>query len=514
MNPNWRRFAPLGLVLSLVAAIAAVGFYLVQNKFDLYVQVSLGLVVIGLALYAMLAPDRVRQLLTGRQARYGSNALVLSLAFIGIVVIINYLVYQNPKRWDLTEDKQYTLAPETISALESLQEPVTAKAFYTARLDTTRTKDLLEQYKYYSKDKFTYSFIDPESDPVAAEQAQVTRDGTVILTMGDLSEPVTVVSEEEITGALVRLISPEERVVYFLSGHGEYNPDDTGERSYSQVKKTLVSKNYQVKTLNLLSTNQVPSDAKVIVIAGPRQPVSQGEVDLLNQYVSGGGALIVMEEPVIMTEFGDAIDPLADYLNQDWGILLGQNMIVDLTSNQPFAPYAAQYGNHAITQKLQQVASQFPTTRSVTVEAQVENVSPVELILTASQSWAETNMAGLEANQIQFDEGEDLQGPVSLAVVAENFNHGGRLVVFGDADFAIDANFFAYANGDLLISSIDWAAGQEALISLTPKNSTQRLLMPPDRLTTQLMLLGIVVLLPGLALIWGIVVWVQRRRRG
>jgi ABC-type uncharacterized transport system involved in gliding motility auxiliary subunit len=98
--------------------------------------------------------------------------------------------------------------------------------------------------------------------------------------------------------------------------------------------------------------------------------------------------------------------------------------------------------------------------------------------------------------------------------VAENFEHGGRLVVFGDADFAIDANFFAYANGDLLINSIDWAAGQEALISLTPKNSTQRLLMPPDRLTTQLMLLSIVFLLPGLALVWGIVVWVQRRRRG
>lgn len=514
MNPNWRRFAPLGLVLALVAALAAIGFYLVQNKFDLYVQVSLGLVVIGLALYAMLDPDRIRQLLTGRQARYGSNALVLSLAFVGIVVMVNYLVFQNSKRWDLTEDKQYTLAPETIAALESLEEPVIAKAFYTARLDATRTKDLLEQYKYYSNDKFDYSFIDPESDPVAAEQARVTRDGTVVLNMGIRSEPVTAVSEQEITAGLVRLISPEERVVYFLTGHGEYSPEDTGDRAYSQVKSTLESKNYQVKMLNLLSTNLIPEDADVIVVPGPRKPVSQAEVDLLSQFASNGGALIVMQEPIIMTEFGEAADPMAGYLTESWGILLGQNMIVDLTSNQPFAPYAASYGEHAITRKLQQVASQFPTARSVTIDAQVENVSPVELVLTASQSWAETDMVGLETNQIQFDQAADLQGPVSLAVVAENFNHGGRLVVFGDADFAIDANYFAYANGDLLISSVDWAAGQEALISLTPKNSTQRLLMPPDRLTTQLMLLGIVFLIPALALVWGIVVWVQRRRRG
>ena len=215
-----------------------------------------------------------------------------------------------------------------------------------------------------------------------------------------------------------------------------------------------------------------------------------------------------------MTQYGEAADPLAEYLNENWGILLGKNMIVDLTSNQPLAPYAAQYGSHAITQKLQQVASQFPTTRSVTVENQIENITAVELVLTASQSWAETDMAGLETNQTQFDQAADLQGPVSIAAVAENFNQGGRLVVFGDADFAIDVNYFAYANGDLLVSSVDWAAGQEALISLTPKDTTQRLLMPPDRLTTQLMLLGIVILLPGLALIWGIVVWVQRRRRG
>ncbi len=514
MNPKLRRFAPLGLVLSLIAAVAAIGFYLVQNKFDLYVQISLGLVVIGLALYTILDPERVRKLLTGRQARYGSNALVLSLAFVGIVVIVNYLVFQNSKRWDLTEDKQFTLAPETISALESLEEPVTAKAFYTARLDPTRTKNLLEQYKYFSNDKFTYIFIDPESDPVAAEQAQVTRDGTVVLNMGDLNEPVSVVSEQEITAGLVRLISPEERVVYFLIGHGEYSPDDTGDRSYAQVKKTLESKNYQVRTLSLISTNQVPEDADVIIIAAPRKPVSQDEVDALSQYVSGGGALIVMEEPVMMTEFGEASDPLSEYLDQNWGILLGNNMVVDLTSNQPFAPYAAEYGSHVITQKLQQVTTQFPTTRSVTIEAQVDNVSPVELVLTASQSWAETDMVGLETNQIQFDQGIDLPGPVPIAAVAENFNQGGRLVVFGDADFAIDANFFAYANGDLLINSIDWAAGQEALISLTPKNSTQRLLMPPDRLTTQLMLLGIVILLPGLSLVWGIVVWAQRRRRG
>ncbi len=152
--------------------------------------------MVGLALFALLDPDRVRQLLTGRQARYGSNALVLSLAFLGIVLVINYLVYKNPLRWDLTEDKVHTLAEETLATLESREKPVMAKAF-TSRMDPTQTKDLLEQYEYYSKDQFEYEFIDPESDPVAAQQANVSRDGTMVLEMDGRMEPVTFISERK-----------------------------------------------------------------------------------------------------------------------------------------------------------------------------------------------------------------------------------------------------------------------------------------------------------------------------
>jgi hypothetical protein len=67
--------------------------YIVQREFSLAIQISLSLVLIGLALYVILDPQRVRKGLTGRQARYGSNAILLSVAFIGIVVVINYLFF-------------------------------------------------------------------------------------------------------------------------------------------------------------------------------------------------------------------------------------------------------------------------------------------------------------------------------------------------------------------------------------------------------------------------------------
>ncbi len=186
------------------------------------------------------------------------------------------MIYHNPKSWDLTEDKQHTLAPETLNTLQSLPEQVTAQAFYSQRSPTTTAEQLLEQFKNNSDGNFDYEFIDPEENPLAAQQAKITQDGTIVLIMGANQQPVRFASEQELTGGLVRLMNPTSQTVYFLTGHGEYNPEDQGDQSYSMVKRTLESKNYTVKVLNLLAENKIPDDAEVILIAGPRQPISTG----------------------------------------------------------------------------------------------------------------------------------------------------------------------------------------------------------------------------------------------
>lgn len=517
MRTKYRRFAPLGLYLSLIAAIAALSLYIIQREWNLAMQISVGLVVIGLAIFAVLDPDKVRSALTGRQARYGSNALVLSIAFIGILAVVNYIVYQNPKRWDLTEDKQYTLAQETISTLETLPQQVQATAFFTADYPSDQAKTLLDQYKIQSNGKFDYRFIDPVQDPLAAQQANVTRNGSVLLTMGDRQQLVTSVTEQELTGGLVRLISTEENTVYFLTGHGEYSPEDTGDQSYSRLKQTLEDKNYTVKTLNLLADNQVPEDAKVIVVAGPRQPLSSGEVDLLKQFTQGGGSLIVMEEPTPVTDFGDQSDPLQAYLKDSWGISLGNDMVIDLSSSQAsLVAVGSQFGTNKIVQDLAGYVTIMPTARSVDTGDAITGISPSVLVSTSQQAWAETDLQALQSQdaQVQPDQGTDILGPVPLAVAAQNLDTNDRIVVFGDADFATDAYFTAYGNGDLIVNSIDWATEQEELINLTPKDTTQRFLAPPQRLTMNLLLFGSVILLPGLILVSGVGVWFQRRRRG
>jgi len=515
MKTEYRRFAPLGLYLSLIAVIVSAGLYIVQREFNLPLQISLALIVVGLAFYAILDPGHVRESLTGRQARYGSNTLVMALAFIGILVVINFLVYKYPKRWDLTEDQQHTLTPETTDTLKALPEPVTAVGFFTRNYPTDYARSQLQDFKNSSNGKFDFKFVDPDADPVSAQSAKITQDGTVVLQMNGRQEQVTSLTEQEMTSALIRLSNPGPRSVYFLTGHGERDPQGSGDLAFSRAKQALETKNYTVNVLNLLATPTIPEDALAVIIAGPQKPVSENEVQLLQEFVNKGGALVVMEEPLAVTQFGDAPDPLAGYLSQNWGIILGNDIVIDTTADPPTVAVANGFETHAIvTQKLKTLIPIFPTARSVQIGDGESTAGTVALIKTANQSWGETNIADLQNNKAQYDAGQDVIGPVTVVATGENTENQSNVVVIGDSDFATDRFFDQYGNADLFVNSVDWAAGQQGLINLTPKQSTQRMILPPQKYMINLIFFGSVFVLPGAVLFAGIFVWIQRRRRG
>jgi ABC-type uncharacterized transport system involved in gliding motility auxiliary subunit len=427
--------------------------------------------------------------------------------------VVNWFVFNNPKNWDVTQDKVNTLAPETIQALESLPEPVTAVAFYSANLSTQSATELLDKFKANSNGGFDYQFVNPDTDPVAAREAGVTGDGKIMLVMGEQREIANFVSETELTKTLIKLISPEARVVYFLTGHGEASLE-FADVSFATAKQTLESKNYTVNTLNLLAENRIPEDALAVIIAGPLKPVSEGEVGLLKQYVDAGGSLVVMEDPLILTEFGDSPDPLADYLAEEWGIILNDDIIIDLNSQQPLNAISASAGQHPITTNLSaNYLVIMPQARSLGLGTPQAGVTQTALLFTSSNSWGEVNFTSAEGSQVSFDP-EDLAGPLIMAAAAENTATGGRVVVFGNSFFASDQAFDAYGNGNFFVNSVDWSAEQEDLINITPNTPTVRTFNPPNQIQLLIILLGSILVIPGLVVFAGVSSWLARRRQG
>lgn len=522
------QYAFIGLIIASLACLStgllgvtkglvAMQMFTPQNPDTLTraLQISAALIIVGLAAYAIMTPNTIRRFLSGRQARYGSNSLIMITAFVGIVFVTNYLVYQNPKSWDLTEDKSHTLAPETLQALATLPEKVTATAFYSVTLDSTNAQQILQDFKANSGGNFDFQFIDPDRDPVAARQAGITGDGKIMLTMGERKEIASSVSENELTRTLIRLINPNPRVVYFLEGHGESPIESGSDLSFSVAASTLQSKNYTVNSLNLLVTNSIPEDTLSIIIAGPQKPLSSEEVSLLKKYVDAGGSLFVMENPILLTDFGDASDPLAAYLQKDWGITLQDDIIFDLSSQQPLNAISASYSSaHPITQNLSVNYSVIlPQARSIGIaETAPEGVQLTPLILTSNNSWGETVLNN--DTTPTYDSEVDFVGPLNMAVAGENLTAKGRVVVFGNSLFAVDGNFDAYGNGNMFINSVDWAAEQEDLLNITPREPVTRSFTPPSSVGLVIILIGSIIVLPGLVVFAGISAWLARRKRG
>lgn len=525
-QPAWHRYTFIALIVAGLALLSTILFLITRGLLNIGMFsgattetlnrgtfISLGVTILALAIYAILEPDKTRERLTGRQARYGSNITISAIAFVGILFVVNWFVYNNPQNWDVTQDKSNTLAPETIQALETLPQPVNAVAFYSANLSTQSVTELLEKFKANSKGKFNYQFINPDTDPIAAREAGITGDGKIMLVMGEQREIANFATETELTKTLIKLINPEARTVYFLTGHGEPTLE-SGNVSFSTAKSTLESKNYTVNSLNLLAENKIPEDALAVIIGGPQKPVSEYEVGLLKEYVNNGGSLVVMEDPLILTEFGDSPDPLADYLANDWGIVLNKDIIIDLNSQQALNAISASAGSHPITTNLSaNYLVIMPQARSLSLTTAPAGVTQTALLFTSPNSWGETNFTSAQGEQISFD-AEDLPGPLTMAAAGENTSTKGRVVVFGNSFFVTNEAFDAYGNGNIFVNAVDWAAEQENLINITPNTPTARTFIPPNQIQLLIIILGSVLVIPGLVVFAGISSWLARRRQG
>lgn len=521
-----KSLAPLGVIIGFGGLLVAAVIWLLNRQFDLSVKIALAVGVLGFALAVVFNPDAVLKWLGGRQARYGSNVALMTLAFIGILVIVNYLVINGPipaewKRKDLTQNQLYTLAPETVAAIQQLPAPVKAVGFYSVRnfsSERDTISKLLERYRVASKGTFTYEFHDPLTEPAVTKAYNVSGDGSIVLVMGQERDELHLPAEQDITGGLIGLSHPTTRVIYFLTGHGERDISTAADANLSRGVDLLTKQKYTVLPLSLQVTPTVPSDARELVIAGPLKPLGAAEVKAIGDYLDRGGALLAMLDPSIQTQIDPTqADPLVDYLASAWGINVQQDVVVDnynSPSGQPLIPLNKGYETSPITARLQKIDTGFPGARSLAVFGAADtfpNITYTPLIKTDPRAWGETNTQSLIDGNPQQGQG-DVPGPLTLAVSAENSKTKARLVVFGDSDFADDQYFDLGANSLLFLNSVNWASLEESLINLSPKVPTTRTLTIVSNLTVNLILLITVFVMPACVVVMGIVVWFMRRR--
>lgn len=524
-------FGLWGIVLLAFGLVA----YAVAPAASAYVLVHVGLGILLLVLYLTASRDNLSTFLGERSTKYGANAVVYSLIFLAILIVVNYLGSRHNHRFDLTKQNVFSLSSQSTGVLSKLDKPVEVYAFVEAGTDPI-IDDLLDSYKNASNN-FSYHIVDPVKDRDLAERYKVTEIPFLHIQYGEAGDEnppssegkqtATVtrdISEQSITNGLLKATAATKKVVCFLDGHGEADPDNRDARGASGLQDALRNENYETRKVLLASEAAVPAECNVFVVAATERPLFDHEVTQLREYLKAGRSALFLVPPQRGQQLRDVLQP--------WGVKLTDTVVVDQVVRLFQGPalglqiLASTYGAHPVTAAFTE-RTVFPMARAVQADAAGKTgVSAIELVKSSPSSWAESDVEGVfKRGEAALDEGGgdangDIKGPVSLAVAVTGkhkemgFDKEGetKLIVVGDADFASNQFFGQLFNRDLVLNMMAWLGGEEKQISIRPRAiQASRAQLGPDE-TRRIFYLSVLVL-PELLLFLGLTVWWRRSNK-
>jgi len=466
-----------------------------------------------------------------RQTQYTAYASVYILVVLAVLAAVNFLANRYDQFFDSTTNKQFSLSDQTIKVVKGLKRDVQFN-YFGPQNEFRTARDTLDRYSSLSP-KLHVTYIDPERKPQVAKAAGYRSDSTVIVDSGTRRESAKSLSEEELTGALIRSLKSDERTVCVLSAAGEHSIDDTDASGYSLFKQILERDNYKVRTETLrpaasdnkplaigqtlaTASLEVPKSCTVLVIAGPKTDYPAPVVNALKTFVEGGGrALFLLDTPM---RLGDSEPPSENEdllkLLADWGVTANKDLALDLSGVGqlfrlgPEVPFIVGYESHPITEPLTRVPTAYPLARSLDTKS-AGKATLSKLVATTEASVATTSISARGA----VDPTKGKKGPLTLAVAGTlSSSPQGRFVVVGTSHAVQNsiAGSRSLGNRDLMVNIVNWLSSDEDLISIRPKAPEDRPLNMTSRRLNATFWLSVVVF-PLAVIGFGLITWWRRR---
>ncbi len=250
------------------------------------------------------------------------TAYITSLAVLSFLLVftLNLLATRLDIVWDMTPTGMYQLTDTSKKMLEELDKQVNFYFLLDMDLLSTDTNSMalyhaLDEYRSY--DKINFIDFEPDEDPERTEQLQnygyqLSRGDIVVECEGrtkhisgknmyqstleensNVIESMYFAGENYISGAIDAVVSGRDTVIYFLTGHGEKSLRD----SYTMLAKNLSNRNYLTQELDLMTADNVPADAAMVIVAGPKTDISKNELRILDAYLNDGGNICFWMSP-------------------------------------------------------------------------------------------------------------------------------------------------------------------------------------------------------------------------
>ena len=518
----------LGVVGLLLAATAPITYLLGGTGL---VAAKLVVAAGALASAAFLAGGAgARRFFTGRGAHFGTFTTVSALLVAAILAVANWAAIARPVSWDLTRDRLFTMSDDTRRTLASLPGDVEALAFYRADEPAHEpTRELLRRYADLSP-RFRYRMVDPYGSPELVKRFDITEGGPrIVFTLGGTEKKSRAAepTEEALTNGLVELTRSGARKVYVLGGHGEPGVVPGPDRALSGAAEALRHDGFGVEPLSLLEKAEVPADASVVLVVGPRKKLLPPEVKALQAFLDRGGKVGLYLEP--------EVDAGVDAILSAFGIEADDDVVVDpsqasqLFGGSAVTPVGVPVPGHPITDRAQNLAVVLPTARSLVARTDGP-VHPQPLLLTTREAWGETDLQRLDREgRAELSDGEK-HGQLPLAMVAVRpvtaaapaapgadakpapAGPEARLLVVGDSEFMDDRYAQVLGNLDFFLNGVAWLGEQPDRIVIRPKGREgSRLVLSAGQ--SAAVRFATLDALPLLLVGLGLAVWQVRRSR-
>jgi len=494
-------------IIGMVLFLFSIVYYTIQNIWGVINWISLALGIIGIAVFLFIYFRNREKEISTRNLQYGSNALIQILIVIAIVALLAYVTTRQHLRSDWTANKLYSLADQTEKIITGLDKEVKIIGFFKTK-DQDRPRDILDEYAYRSGN-LTYEFVDPDEKPQIARQYQVKQYNMLVVECGTKKEVITELSESNLTNAIMKVTREQDKVIYFLTGHGERSISEDGPEGYKMATDAIKNENHLVREFNLVKNiaqgNGIPDSCTVLAILSPKSNFFPGELDTIKAYLENGGKALILLDP-------ERPDDIAEFLN-GFGVDVGRDMVIDVSGmgqlfgTGPGMPLVSSYDQDITITKGFNVMTFYPLTASVMPMEDKNGYIVKDLLKTGSNSYAEKSIA----SEVAFDEDVDIKGPITIATLIEKTvgDIKTSLVVFGDSDFAKNGYWKNQGNADLFLNTINYLAEEEDLISIRPKDfDDRRVTLTSANVTTIFYL--VVIAIPLLIIMGGVVFYVKR----
>jgi gliding motility-associatede transport system auxiliary component len=432
----WKSIVGIIAAFAALFGLAAKFLGLDQVDSSMWVTIPLGIAVVGAVLWLILSHRAIGRLAASRSARYGVNMFALSLIVIFIAVMLNVIVTGKRVQWDTTSNQRNSIAPQSQSVVEALEEEILVTAFIPPEMDRSPMapinsqifNGLMEMYRSESS-LVEYRIIDARRNPQDAEGLPGPIEvGDIFVTLGDRTEKVEPYRasnlEEKITRAVIAVTREGDSTVCFLTRRGDaiFEADQTGQ-GLGQLRAALETELYGIETVDLLEAGEVPEDCSMLFIADSTYQFTDADLTALTAYLNRGGQVIacVDIEPALMGLADSALIPFLEQFGCEVGsdIAIEQSLAdVSLRGNVSYS-YSPDFSasrfsrTHDITRDLFDPI-EIRMARSISADDLPPGVDAEMLFSASPSSWAEQSLDLFKMGRVSA--GDDaIQASVPLA---------------------------------------------------------------------------------------------------